>query len=283
MKKPVVRKSETGNTKPSLDEKRVRRWTFTLNNYLENDRKELAEHFNKVGAHYIMGYEVGKLNGTNHIQGYVEFKNPIGLSAMKKINGRMNLQHSKGNAKQNIDYCSKESEDILSNFKDMNNVRDTILQKIYSNVIWKKWQQYLIDVCDRGDNDRKVYWFYDITGNTGKSFLAKYLFCKYNCCIGTGKKNDVFNQVLTYIKENECDPELIICDIPREDYDFFNYGALEQLKNGLCYSGKYEGGVVLLEKLPIIICFANTTPKMDAFSQDRWVIRDIENNFYNDE
>ena len=71
--------------------------------------------------------------------------------------------------------------------------------------------------------------------------------------------------------EAEKIPEIILLDIPRASKDFINYGAIEQLKNGCLYSGKYEGGDCIFPH-PHVICFANEEPDKDMMSKDRWDI-----------
>ena len=63
-------------------------------------------------------------------------------------------------------------------------------------------------------------------------------------------------------------------DIPRHQLDYVGYGALEQLKNGMIYSGKYEGGTCLFDN-PHVIVFANEPPKIEKMSLDRWKIIDL--------
>jgi hypothetical protein len=53
-----------------------------------------------------------------------------------------------------------------------------------------------------------------------------------------------------------------------------NYGAIEQIKNGLLFSGKYEGGQCVFNQ-PHVIVFANAEPKEEQMSMDRWDIREI--------
>ena len=50
---------------------RAAAWCYTLNNYTEEEKENLW----KEGTYQIQGYEKGS-NGTPHIQGYIEFKNP---------------------------------------------------------------------------------------------------------------------------------------------------------------------------------------------------------------
>lgn len=77
------------------------------------------------------------------------------------------------------------------------------------------------------------------------------------------------------IKDEKKKPELIICDIPRSSRGFINYGVLEQIKNGVIYSGKYEGGQLFLPKLHLLV-FSNDMPDIDEMSKDRWNVRGID-------
>ena len=69
-------------------------------------------------------------------------------------------------------------------------------------------------------------------------------------------------------------PEVVLCDIPRTALGYINYGAIEQLKNGILYSGKYEGGVCIFPP-PLVICVANEKPDLTALSVDRWNVVEI--------
>ena len=105
-----------------------------------------------------------------------------------------------------------------------------------------------------------------------------YLECKYDVIICDGKKGDVFNQLKNWrdAHPNKPAPALIICDIPRSYADCqISYGCLESIKNGLLYSGKYEGGKVKLSPTHIV-CFANHKPEKDKLSEDRWNIVNID-------
>jgi len=69
--------------------------------------------------------------------------------------------------------------------------------------------------------------------------------------------------------------KIILVDCPRSQQDYLNYGALEQIKTGLIFSGKYEG-TQLVFNCPHVIVFANAPPQnLDCFSSDRWNIVNI--------
>lgn len=84
---------------------KFRNWVFTINNWVDEDCLRLG----KVVCKYLIGgFEVGE-KGTPHIQGYVEFENPICLNGVKKrICPKGHFESRKGSAEQAIKYCKKD-------------------------------------------------------------------------------------------------------------------------------------------------------------------------------
>lgn len=256
--------SGLGNTLPNRV--RGRKWCFTVNNFTENELTQITNDFKHDKI--IIGKEVGE-EGTPHLQGYVEFKNAISFNSLKKILKRAHIEKAKGTTEDNIRYCSKES--VAVNTFPKKKI-DIIIEK-YSKVIWKEWQQNIINLIEGEKNDRRIIWVFDKKGGSGKSFLCKYLFIKYNAIVAKGKKNDVFNQLNIWQENNpELDPKAIILDIPRHSADYINYGMMEELKDGLIYSGKYEGGTILFNESPEVIVFSNDLPDMEKWTKDRYHI-----------
>lgn len=256
---------DLGNTR---SKSRSRKWCFTLNNYSEEEVKKLSQDLSDYK--YVIGREVGE-SGTPHLQGYVEHKNQITFSKMKKLMPRAHIEKARGNGKQNYTYCSKEGNFITN--MDFRTHREKLADEClteYNDVKWLPWQQEILDLKN---DKRTIHWYWEAEGNVGKSFLCKYLAITRKVIICEGKKADIFNQVNTMI-EAKTTPKLIICDIPRTAIDYINYGALEQLKNGMLYSGKYEGGVCIFPS-PLVICLANMPPDRSKMSADRWHIVDI--------
>lgn len=258
-----------GNTKAN----RVRRYCFTLN----NPEVPLAQIILNISKHYpnmkyCIGNEVGE-SGTPHFQGYLSFKNPIRFNTLKEYLPKAHIEQCKGNEKSNIEYCKKDG-DYITNFPLSRNER---VLKSYENITWRDWQQNIINIVESEPNNRDIHYFYEKNGNVGKSFLAKYLAIKYNAIIADGKKADIFNQVKIWDEKNpEEDIKLVVIDITRACYNNFSYAAIEALKSGMLYSGKYEGGVFFFEKPPHVIIFANEEPNVDkTLSADRWKIFEI--------
>lgn len=69
--------------------------------------------------------------------------------------------------------------------------------------------------------------------------------------------------------ENGIIPQIIIMDIPRTLEGKIHLGTVEALKNGMLYSGKYEGGLCMFAH-PHVVAFANFEPDKEDLSLDRW-------------
>ena len=175
---------------------------------------------------------------------------------------------ARGNEEQNRKYCSKEnvySSAEIKNFKEQ--VWD-MCRREYDGVVWRDWQQAIIDKLDEQADSRTINWIVDYEGNSGKSFLAKHLVLNREVIIADGKKDNVFNQINRKLNEEKKLFDTVILDIPRSAEGYINYGVLEQIKNGLIYSGKYEGGTCVFPA-PHIVVFANFSPDERQFCKYR--------------
>jgi hypothetical protein len=156
-----------------------------------------------------------------------------------------------------------------------NTLRNIYLYSISHNQVLH-YQKEILSRISNKPNKRKIYWYYDINGNIGKSFLAKYICLSYKgVIIADGKKDNIFNQINKSINEDNEEPEIIILDIPRYNMCCINYGVIEQIKNGFIYSGKYEGGKCFF-KIPHIIIFANEEPDYEKWSKDRYYVKCLD-------
>jgi len=73
------------------------------------------------------------------------------------------------------------------------------------------------------------------------------------------------------------DPRVVIMNLSRQAEGAFSYAAVESLKDGLVFSGKYEGGHRLFPR-PHVIIFSNWFPDLSKLSLDRWDIRTLKPN-----
>ena len=125
----------------------------------------------------------------------------------------------------------------------------------------RSWQQEVYDILKQQPDDRTIYWITDKSGNSGKSKLAKYLCTNDGAIMLNGENGN--DMLYAYAGE-----KIIIVNIPR--HSSVDYGAIEQLKDGLYFAGKYQSKCVNRPYEVQIICFSNGFPSWDLMSHDRW-------------
>jgi hypothetical protein len=138
----------------------------------------------------------------------------------------------------------------------------------YEGVVWKPWQQQLLDMVSNEPDDRTITWVWEPTGKVGKTFLANYLMASGQATLlEMGKKAD-----LAYILSKDLKRTVLI-DLTRKVEDHMDglYSLAEGLKNRRMISPKYDSTILTFGKKHVIF-FANFSPNMTAWSADRYNI-----------
>lgn len=238
--------------------RRERRYCFTLNNYEKNEIDTLKSVLEK----YILGYETGE-SGTPHIQGYCEFKNARTFDSMKKINNRISWRKCNGNQKSNLIYCSKGGDYDLKGMVCPKPLK--IIQDL------KPWQKKIEEIILTEPDDRTIHWFWEETGNIGKTSLIKYLLTKYEF-VEFSRATKSADILSIANEEKTC----YIFDFTRSQEGFCPWSAIEQLKDGLISDSKLKKvSRNLIMNCPHVIIFANWPPERGMMSLDRWKIEEI--------
>lgn len=238
-----------------------RYWSFTWNNY--DDPEGLAYLLKAECTWYIYQEEMGT-NGTPHLQGTICLEKKQRLTSLKRINPKIHWEATKS-VKASVAYCLKEDSRSGKQWVYGIDVPQPVeVDEPYG------WQLKAINLLSQKPDKRTVYWFWESSGNVGKSQLTRYLVAKHNALMLDGKSQDMF----LMIAENPDKRRLIIIDVPRSSQDFINYGAIEKIKNGLIFSGKYKSCQILFNH-PHVIVFANIPPDYTKLSADRWIVQNI--------
>ena len=131
----------------------------------------------------------------------------------------------------------------------------------------RPWQQELNQKLNLEATDRNLHFIIDTTGNSGKSWFAKYyrqLHPKYDVqIIHPGKNGDI----KMLLRESA---RVLFVDIPRCQSEHFPWGVLEKIKDGEDMSGKYYPTRISMKHKHVHICvMTNTEPDSSIFSEDR--------------
>lgn len=133
------------------------------------------------------------------------------------------------------------------------------------------WQARLVDDLAGVPDDRHIMWFTDVPGAAGKStFVRKYLSDHPSGAIVLhGKLADMAH---AYNGER-----VVFFDVSRTQAEHMDhlYSFAESLKNGVFFSGKYEGGMKTFAP-PHVVFFANQDPEMTKWSADRVIYKRLE-------
>ncbi len=137
-----------------------------------------------------------------------------------------------------------------------------------------KWQTAILHLIEKQPDDRTIYWFYDREGGAGKTTLMKWMVQYHGALPMNGKQSDMFHGILMHKEHTGMYPKIVIVDIPRSYLQYVSWSAIEKIKDGIFFSGKYDSGVALFNS-PHVICFANEPPDTYTMSKDRWRVVDI--------
>lgn len=262
--------SGVGNTKPPRVSS-AKNWCFTWNNSEKHDGSMAPEIWGlelaKLGK-YGFGVETAPTTGTVHYQGWISFDTKCRPKEKIKIPS-IHWEPMKGNIDQNIAYCSKEG-------KYYTNYEPFLLEDDLADGNYKPWQREIIDLINGPVDKRKVYWYYDLEGGTGKSALVRHLEIQKKIIGLTGGKSSDIAFMLTQYKPEQI--KAVIIDLPRCSGGLLSFDIIEQIKNGKVFSPKYESKCLMFNS-PHLIILSNAPPdqsEMRQLSADRWVVRKIE-------
>ena len=128
------------------------------------------------------------------------------------------------------------------------------------------WQRSLEEDLENDADDRSVVFYVDAEGGKGKTWFQQYYVTKFpeKCQIlGIGKRDD-----MTFaIDETK---SVFLINVPRGSMQYLQYAVLEQLKDRMVFSTKYQTRMKTLAKSPHVIVFCNEEPDMEKMSADRY-------------
>lgn len=185
---------------------------------------------------------------------------------------------------ENIWKCPTVSEALLSTCSSLKSVGGVIAAfnckpsdyGVEPKVDWRPWQKELMDELIQKPDDRRVLWYYDPKGSSGKSFIAKHLGMYHHAFVSS-KANTyhIATQLDEFIKSNGDTILIVVFNFTRQQEYHKIYQALEELKDGLVTTEKYKGKTLFF-KSPHVVCLANYIPEVKHFTVDRWDVRALQ-------
>lgn len=249
-------------------------WIFTFNNYSIHYKNGLDSFATLLGEYglYVFQEEIGD-EGTPHLQGSFKFHKkgrPMETFRIHTEDGKYALRWQKCKKwSASVTYCTKlesRSGKVYTNIPDLDIPEKLEVEEPYG------WQLEVMDIFKEKPDKRKIYWYWSDKGNIGKTSLAKYICAtKKHSIFVNGKASDM----KCAIAKMETKPKIVILGFPKTlDHQYISYSGIEEIKDGMFFSGKYESDMVLFNN-PHVIIFCNQPPDEDKLSKDRLVVKKI--------
>lgn len=254
-------------TPPSRDNGK-KHWMITLktgNKYNGSNGSYLRKWLEEFTSEAVWQVEVGDESGYEHIQLTFRLKVKQRLSWLKNHFHKQAHCEVVNNGDAAFDYCQKSETRLHGPFYWPEPVSNGVEDPLEGKTLYN-WQQEIIDIFNGPVDARKIYWFWEPNGNVGKSDFCLHCVLNHDAVVYDSGKKDIL-----FAHKNQTK---IIFDLSRTQEGFVSYDAMESLKKGFCFSGKYESGMKVFPK-PHIVVFANWEPDTSKLSMDRWDIRRI--------
>lgn len=298
--------SDAAPVRPPRGRSLAKNWCFTLNNYRAVDELTALP----AGVVYcIYGREVAE-SGTRHLQGFMSLDSRQRLSFVTRIFGGRAHWEVARNVPRSIQYCKKEGDfrelgvppSSGSKRKELDLFKDAVragnhdhkrLREDFSNIYARYsrfahqyvldhapqpelqchplyvWQGELYRILSRRPDGRKIYFVVDQSGDKGKSWFALYTCDKKENVqvMKPGKKADMSHAL------NQ-DTRILFVDIPKCKSEYLQYDFLEEVKDGLVFSSKYESHMMRMHPCHVVVLM-NEMPNEEKLSRDRYIIWQI--------
>lgn len=266
-------------------------FAFTWNCQDEQDEAKFAELYddficdlkeNPRKLKFVFQLERGEETKRLHYQGFVHIqesdkKTRIETMRSELVNGKperngLFVSICSANGKSALErYCMKSETRVNGPWAD----RLIYMGQDLPSTLWP-WQLEAKHILTGPMERRKIYWWWSMNGNNGKSIFAKYMKYYFDIPkITFGKCSDLLSLVA-----KQPNKKAYVFDLSRtksRDIDMDEiYSAIENIKNGHFVNTKYEVEEILMLP-PHIMVFANYPPDTSKLSSDRWIIRDLDN------
>jgi len=135
-----------------------------------------------------------------------------------------------------------------------------------SDPVPRPWQTSLKQRLEAQPDDRKIFFVVDAEGGRGKSWFVRWFLDAHPTetqLFRPAKVTDLAHAIKTHTK-------WFLFDVPRNGMQFLQYQVLEQLKDRVIFSPKYNSTTKFLTSVPHVVVFCNEHPNMEQMTQDRY-------------
>lgn len=256
-------------------------WDITIDAQ-RNDREVVSDAFKALCKKWCYQKEEAPSTGWLHWQCRISLvkkktqKDLVECLDAKDLEG-FHVSPSSGNSlKGSAFYCMKEDTRVEGPWTDQDPAPKPLLKTpaLVDSHGLLPWQNSLMNEVSEYD-PRSIHVVVDREGNSGKSSLCKWVWCK-----DLGQPVPAMTSAEDLVQFVMCMPatNLYIIDMPRamkKKSLFGMYSGIENLKNGMLFDKRYKGVFKYIDE-PNIIVFTNQPPKLRYLSKDRWKLWTIK-------
>lgn len=188
------------DTTPRNTKERGRCWLLTWNNYTEDDFKWLTQYCEVNCSEHVFQEEIGQ-NGTKHLQIFLEYSNPRYFNSVKDDLKKCHIEKVKNKLACKL-YCQKKETRNGRTIKSGKAAKTPPKDPLEGKQLYD-WQNEIINMMNEEPDDRAIFWYFDPTGNKGKTSLAKSLCIKYpkQVLYLSGKAADIKYGITQFIEK----------------------------------------------------------------------------------
>ncbi len=225
-----------------------------------------------------MQWEKGADTRRLHLQGFLEFKNPRDIKALRQQLIGYHIEKAM-DKKAAIVYVFKPTTRIEGAFAHFEHgvFKQPIIDPLNGMELYEWQRELMVKLKGTCGDTRTVNWIVDDEGSSGKTALCKHLLLTRPnevCYISVGKGTDLCFAISTWLDSDANDLRVLLMDVPRCVDGHISYATLEKVKDGLIFSGKYESKTNIFNS-PHLVVFSNQHPDKTKMSLDRWQVREV--------
>jgi hypothetical protein len=131
----------------------------------------------------------------------------------------------------------------------------------------RAWQSELHElIVNNEPDDRIINFVIDPEGGKGKSFFYRWFYSKYpekTQLLSVGKRDDLAHAL-------DVTKSVFLFNVPRGGMEHLQYTILEQIKDKVIFSPKYNSQTKLLYKNAHVVVFCNEEPDHSKMTEDRF-------------
>lgn len=284
----------------------ARHWCFT-------SFSDSAPLYDDQRMYYLCyQHEICPNTGRIHLQGYVQFRSPVRMNAVKELllDDAVHVEKSRGTPDEAREYCRKTDTAVTATFEEFGVLQherqrnDLLSTKQYIEGV-DSWRQVVLSdehvstVAPHMKWAKEVFvlsrplptlnlssfyaWQSDLLGDLLQAPDPRSILWFSDSRGGVGKSTMARYLVIHHgaiiLSGQKRDihyayngQRIAIFDMARAASDYIPYEAIEDVKNGAFFCEKYESGMKIFA-IPHVVVFANVDPAPGKFSPDRIVLQ----------